>query len=342
MKYYLSFLFLIVLAGCSSAPYYELPFEFRNNDTKNNFIVNYSPYLLNKTFFIDPGHGGSDRNNVGFEGKAVEADANLAVALALKDFLQQAGAKVILSRSKDTSVNLKDRSLIANKSGADFFISIHHNAPAEKDDIWTNYSHVYYHATDNTYEYDPSNHDLAKYIQRDLSYAMRNSGGPASFDGTSSDYTIYPGQGFSVLRLSTIPAVLVECGFTTSHFESRRITIPEFNKIEAWGIFKGIARYLANSSPVITFDSLQYVTADSILKINISDRFKIDPGSVKVFIDSIYNPTRLVLFEKNKIEVDLSNLKPGIHDLKVIAANIKENFSLPFHKKFVISVNKKK
>lgn len=356
MKLSFLFLLLLTLAGCSSTPYYDLPFELRNNDAKINFLINYSPYLANKIFFLDPGHGGDDRNNVGYKGKAVEADANLAVALELGNFLKSAGAKVIYSRIKDTTVNLKDRSILANKSGADFFISIHHNAPAEKDDIWTNYSHVYYHADIKDYEYNPNNRDLARYIERDLSYAMRNSGGPASFDGTSSDYTIYPKQGFSVLRLSEIPAVLVECGFTTSHFESGRIVLPEFNKIEAWGIFKGIARYLKNEIPVISFDSLQFTAKnDSTLNFVIKSTYSIDEKSIKIFIDSVEQSNRILKIEQTFttlhkdnnwenaiLEISIAGLPEGQHEIKVIAANSNGIFALPFRKKFNISENIKK
>lgn len=219
----------------------------------------------------------------------MEADINLGVTLALREFLLEAGGEVLLSRDKDTTVELKDRSLLANESNADIFISIHHNATGEKEDIWTNYTSTYYHATKEDQIFEPCQYDIARYIQRDLSYAVRNSGGPGSFDGTYSDYNIYPGQGFSVLRLTKIPAVLVECGFTTSEFESGLITVKEFNRIEAWGIFRGLCRYLSNGIPEIKYFNTETSFSKDSLNINFTlrDSAGINPKTLSIFIDSL-------------------------------------------------------
>lgn len=330
-------LLLTLFAGCSSSVFFEIPYEFRFPEKKAVFYKTYSKYLVGKKFFLDPGHGGADRNNKGYEGNATEADANLKVALYLRDFLRDAGAVVILSREKDTTIALKDRSILANKSKADFFISIHHNAPADSSDYWTNYSATYYHALDTNYEFDPSEKDLARYIQRDLSYAMRNSGGPSSFDGTQSDYSIYPKQGFSVLRLTEIPSVLVECGFTTSSFESQRITIEDFNKVEAWGIFRGICRYLASGIPtIIASENNSYSNAD-FYDVYIKDTLKIDTLSFSVFLDTLRSKGFFYNNKASFLHVDLSSLKAGEHTISISAANIKGNHSLPFRRKIFIT-----
>jgi N-acetylmuramoyl-L-alanine amidase len=337
VKYYFILILplLILVAGCASSEksLYVLPIEFRVPEKKAEFLKFYSPYIIGKKFFLDPGHGGNDRNNVGYKGTAVEADVNLNVALLLSRFIKEAGGIVLLSRNKDTSIDLKDRSLIANKSNADFFISIHHNAPGSKEDIWTNYTSTYYHAKESDYEYEPCQYDIAKYIQRDLSYAMRNSGGLGSFDGTYSDYNIYPSQGFSVLRLSKIPAVLVECGFTTSQFESSRISLKEFNAIEAWGIFRGLCRYLSNGIPEIRFIKTERDDSTKSMKVNfaLKDSAGIDLKSIKVYSDSalykdyIFNPLNTIL---SIFYPSFSNRK---HVIKITAANLKGNYAFPFY-----------
>ena len=71
---YCSFLilpFIILIVGCSSSfkTFYELPVEFRFPDIKEELIKTYAPYFKDKKFFLDPGHGGKDRNNVGYLGK---------------------------------------------------------------------------------------------------------------------------------------------------------------------------------------------------------------------------------------------------------------------------------
>jgi N-acetylmuramoyl-L-alanine amidase len=76
---------------------------------------------------IDPGHGGHDP---GARGKGVtEAELVLDVALRLEKLLQKApGTDVILTRRTDEFVSLQERTAIANREGADLFLSIHANA----------------------------------------------------------------------------------------------------------------------------------------------------------------------------------------------------------------------
>jgi N-acetylmuramoyl-L-alanine amidase len=337
LKYCFFFIlsFIVLIVGCGSPlnTFYEIPVEFRFPEKKMELLRTYSHYFIGKKFFLDPGHGGEDRNNIGFMGNAVEADVNLKVALDLRMFIMEAGGTVEMSRKKDTTAALKDRSAMANKSGADFFISIHHNATGEKKDTWTNYTSTYYHAKDSDYEFEPCQKDLAKYIQRDLAYAMRNSGGLGSFDGTYSDYNIYPGQGFSVLRLTKIPAVLVECGFTTSEFESGRIAIDEFNRIEAWGIFRGLCRYLANGIPDIQFIKKEMMDSNNNLNIyfGIRDSAGVDINSVNVLIDSVNYKSYNFNQNNNILSINYSSANYGEHIIRIFAANNKGNYAFPYY-----------
>jgi N-acetylmuramoyl-L-alanine amidase len=76
---------------------------------------------------IDPGHGGHDP---GASGKgATEAELVLDVALRLQKLLEkERGVEVILTRRTDAFVPLQERTAIANREGADLFLSIHANA----------------------------------------------------------------------------------------------------------------------------------------------------------------------------------------------------------------------
>ncbi|PJA98533.1 MAG: hypothetical protein CO128_06785 [Ignavibacteriales bacterium CG_4_9_14_3_um_filter_30_11] len=340
------FIFLIVsiLIGCSSSKdiYYELPLEFRQPQKKIEFIENYRHYLKGIKIFIDPGHGGNDRKNVGFEGNVVEADINLNVALVLAEYLREANADVYLSRDKDTTITLEDRSKMADSVNADIFISIHHNAPGAADDIWTNYTSTYYHSKPGNYNFNPINNDLAKYIQRDLAYAMRNSGGPYSFDGTYSDYIIYPSDGFYVLRNSKIPAVLIESGFTTHHNESQRLIDPLFNRIEAWGIFRGLCRFLKAGIPKINFESESDTVNANINELNfsITDSLNIIPNSITVRIDSILSNDYSFNEKNNLLIIDIFKLEKDEHIIKITAANINGIHSFPFEKEIFVIKNK--
>ncbi|MCC6549056.1 MAG: N-acetylmuramoyl-L-alanine amidase [Ignavibacteriaceae bacterium] len=332
-----SLLLLLTLAaeGCAPPVYFDTPLEFRSREKYNAFMQTYSSYLTGKKFYIDPGHGGKDRNNKGPAGEAVEADLNLKVGLFLRDFLTEAGATVYMSRTTDTTVNLKDRSLLANESGADIFISIHHNAPGSGADRYINYTSTYYHAKETDYEYEPMERDLAKYIQRDLAYAMRTPGGLGSFDGTYSDYWIYPGAGFSVLRHTTIPSVLVECSFHTHEYEEKRLIQIEFNRVQAWGIFRGIARYISQSIPKVSFKSTTLKNGAYKAVFGISDTVQINPRSIRVFADSA--ETSEFLFDESENELSISFKTPGERLIKIIAANTRGNHAYPYEEKIMFT-----
>jgi N-acetylmuramoyl-L-alanine amidase len=77
---------------------------------------------------IDPGHGGHDP---GAKARGLEeADLVLDVALRLEALLKDAHVEVIMTRRTDTFIALEERTAIANRSGADLFLSIHSNASA--------------------------------------------------------------------------------------------------------------------------------------------------------------------------------------------------------------------
>jgi N-acetylmuramoyl-L-alanine amidase len=78
---------------------------------------------------IDPGHGGHDP---GAQGKSItEAGLVLDIALRVEALLQKMpGTEVILTRRTDEFVPLQERTAIANREGADLFLSIHANASA--------------------------------------------------------------------------------------------------------------------------------------------------------------------------------------------------------------------
>ena len=81
---------------------------------------------------IDPGHGGKDPGAVGRTAK--EKDINLAVSTLAGNYIanEHQDVKIIYTRKKDTFVELKDRTNIANKANANLFISVHANASKTK------------------------------------------------------------------------------------------------------------------------------------------------------------------------------------------------------------------
>jgi len=335
----LNIFLILLLTQCSSVkvPLYEYPPDWKEKTLRDSSIEYYSKYLSGRKIFLDPGHGGEDRKNKNSKGDVIEADVNLRVALNLKRYLESAGAQVIISRGKDTTVQLAYRSEWANKSGAEIFISIHHNAPGKTEDDYTNYTSTYYHARETDYEYEPSDQDIARYIERDLAYVMGNPGGLGSFDGTLSDYNIYPGEGFSVLRKKNIPGVLVECAFHTSHFEELRLNNEEFNQIQAWGIFRGLAKYYRAGKPDIIFlaDSLKVENNLLSISFHLNDTTAINPKLTRVFFDKEEIEFK---FDKtaNVLTVELEMPEPGSYPIRIIAANKNGNHSFPYRKNIIV------
>ncbi len=87
---------------------------------------------LKKVVVIDAGHGGKDPGSLGANG--YEKDINLAAALTLADQLGKSGRyKVVLTRSSDVYIPLEDRVRVAQRAGADLFISLHSDSGPEAD-----------------------------------------------------------------------------------------------------------------------------------------------------------------------------------------------------------------
>ena len=87
-----------------------------------------------KTIVIDAGHGGKDPGAVSPEGKHYEKTFTLKIAGKLKERINKSypEVKVLMTRSEDCAVTLNRRAEIANKAGADLFISIHINSSTDR------------------------------------------------------------------------------------------------------------------------------------------------------------------------------------------------------------------
>ncbi len=92
---------------------------------------------MSKIICLDPGHGGKQPGAT--NGKRLEKDDVLELALAIRDKLAAAGVTVVMTRETDKDVGIDDRCKIANDAGAQYFLSIHRNAAtatATGHEIW--------------------------------------------------------------------------------------------------------------------------------------------------------------------------------------------------------------
>ncbi|HJZ88410.1 MAG TPA: N-acetylmuramoyl-L-alanine amidase [Polyangia bacterium] len=84
------------------------------------------------TVVLDPGHGGSEAGARGVVAGMTEKKATLAYARALKERLEAAGARVVLTRDGDQLVPIRERVRRANAARADLFVSLHLNASPDR------------------------------------------------------------------------------------------------------------------------------------------------------------------------------------------------------------------
>ena len=200
-----------------------------------------------ETVVLDPGHGGHDRGAVCRYG--YEKDFALDVARKLRPLLQAKGLRVIMTREGDYFVPLEVRAQIANAARNSIFVSIHFNAtdrdpnatgfeifsftprgaPSTSDD-WVTPTALSMQAGS---EVDGQSMALSACIYHSL------LGHIPEFDRGIKRAR------FAVLRLTRVPAVLVEGGFLTERGESQLIAKKDWRGKLAQAIGVGIENYHA-------------------------------------------------------------------------------------------------
>ena len=192
--------------------------------------------LSGRIICVDPGHGGTaatDDYRVGPSGEREEW-INLRVALRLREGLISRGAEVLLTRSEDVDVPLKERARKAVGSKVDAFISIHHNATADRE---VNFPIIYYHgnASENR-----ASVRMARLVAQHLKETLFSEDHPVS---VVSDHVIFPNTGTAILRHSYgIPGIIGEASFFTNPKVERRLKDNAYNKREAQAYFEALKK----------------------------------------------------------------------------------------------------
>lgn len=176
--------------------------------------------LKNKVIVIDAGHGGKDVGAI--SGKMYEKHASLDMALMLQKYLEEKGAKVIMTRKNDTYLTLQDRVSISNYENADLFVSIHLNS-SEKSQI----------NGIETHWYKENSKDLARYVQNHLISNVN-----------ANDRGLFKSM-FYVINHTTAPAILVETGFISNQEERNELFKKDRQDATAKAIADGILEYFA-------------------------------------------------------------------------------------------------
>jgi N-acetylmuramoyl-L-alanine amidase len=189
------------------------------------------------TVVIDAGHGGHDRG--GIPGQRIpEKDMTLDVALRLRNVLSASGYRVVMTRSTDVFVPLGGRVAIANSYRNAVFVCIHFNATGRRGASGI-----------ETYFYSRDSLPLASAIH----YYVAG--------GAPSDNRGVRRRGYYVLRRTSIPAVLVECGFLTNPTEAAYAQTASYRQKLAEEIAAGIR---GRNSVASSFGTTRVATAESI------------------------------------------------------------------------------
>lgn len=193
--------------------------------------------LTGKVIALDAGHGGADGGAVSRAG-VIEKDINLAIVLYLRDYLQQAGALVVLTRegdydlagegvkgySKRKTEDLLARVRTIREKKADLAISIHLNSvPSAR---WSGAQTFYSSAS------SPDSARLASILQREIKETLGNT-----------NRTALTNDKVYLLKSLPMPTALVEIGFLSHPEESRMLADESYQKKVAASLYRGVLRY---------------------------------------------------------------------------------------------------
>ena len=145
---------------------------------------------------IAAGHGGADPGGIGRDPYLLEEKVfDLALAERLEEELEHRGHWTIMTRRRDRTLSLAARASFANRLQAEFFISVHANAAASAAAEGMELYHFPASAAGSS---------AASHIHAALAAAFPDH----RMRGVKE-------ANFAVLRLTRMPAVLVECEFIT-------------------------------------------------------------------------------------------------------------------------------
>ena len=216
---------------------------------------------------LDAGHGGKDPGTQGASG-IKEKTVVLDIATYVKNYLQEAGLKVILTRDKDEFISLPQRTEIATKSNADLFVSIHANSnPVRK----TEGIEVYFCKTRSKNDLDEDQRakneraflkrlksiysQALEQIVADMMYVNKTSQSEKLAQDIVSHSSRESGginRGarhcrFFVVRNTLMPAVLVEVGYLSNRQEEKKLSSPAYRHKIAMAIANSIIKYATDS-----------------------------------------------------------------------------------------------
>ena len=188
---------------------------------------------------IDPGHGGNDPGKT-TPGGVSEKDINLEIAMMVKMFLEAQDVFVVMTRETDVGLyspgssnkkveDMKNRLVLIESAAANLAVSIHQNSFQQES---IRGAQVFY------YTNSKEGKRLAETIQRRLITGVD----PTNKREAKANDSYY------LLKKTTIPLAIIECGFLTNKAEAEKLSDPYYQEKLAWSIHLGIMQYLNQSN----------------------------------------------------------------------------------------------
>ncbi|MCM8710081.1 N-acetylmuramoyl-L-alanine amidase [Clostridium sp. SYSU_GA19001] len=223
-----------------------------NNNDKNKQVID-NKKEKNITIVIDPGHGGkitSEKEPIapgskimkaknvsgafGIVTKTPEYSINLSVSMKLKEYLNNAGYKVIMTRTSNSeTIGNIQRAEIGNKNNADLVMRIHADSSADKSVKGASM------LVPGNVGYAQDIYKISKkYGETILKKLIDEAGMKSRGVITRTDLT-----GFN---WSKVPVVLIEMGFLSNTEEDKLLSSDDYQQKIALGLFKGIEEIFNN------------------------------------------------------------------------------------------------
>ncbi len=227
MRHFKIPLLIIVLAVIICGASY-----LRFNISHEEVVETIGSATASKVIIVDPGHGGFDPGKPGINGED-EKDLNLKIALKLRDYLEQSGAMVVMTRTTDNDVDgmegvkHKSKDMVERKKMAadgDIVVSIHQNSFSQPS---VRGAQVFY----------SKNSELGKSLASLIQKSIKENVDTTNKREEKSNANYY------VLKAIEIPSVIVECGFLTNADEESKLNDDIYQDKIAWSIYLGIVRY---------------------------------------------------------------------------------------------------
>lgn len=184
---------------------------------------------------IDPGHGGRDPGAVGIDLGLLEKVVTLDFGLALRDFLLTYGFEVVMTRTDDTFVSLRQRAEMVNRARPDLLLSLHVNSSENRE---ANYLSAYVFSRQSP---------AAKVGEAVLQSLASVSGWPNGGVRVNNFY---------ILRETIPPAILLELGFISNPEQEAALSRPDFRRQLTRAIATGLAGYY-QVEPVVPFPDIR-------------------------------------------------------------------------------------